>query len=461
MSAESEVTTAGVGSLAPAAERGLSGVIVKLAWPVAVERLSISVLSAVDAVLVGRYVGADGLAAVGIGTLMFWIPLSGALAVDVGATAVVARDVGAGDRSRVQAALHASIVIALAWGILCTALVFAAAPWLMRVMGAEPEVVPHGVEFLRAGSLGFPFLMVLYAISGSLRGMGNTWMPMMILIVVNAINALVTFLLISGAVADLGTLASGIGYATAGITGGVLALALAASGVAPVRMNVARLFGTNREAIARVLRIGLPVGLEEAQFMFAFLVYTRIVARLGTEQLAAHSLALRSLELAILPGFALGTAATALVGQYLGAGLPDMAEAIAKRVRFFAIALLVTMAVVQFAVAPYVVELFVRDDPEVVDTGTKLLRVFAFALPAMGVHASLSGVLRGAGDVRFVLYTFTFTAWGVRVPIAAFAVIVLGLTVPFAWLAAVTENWVRAVLVQRRFARGEWKRLRV
>ena len=63
MSAESEVTTAGVGSLAPAAERGLSGVIVKLAWPVAVERLSISVLSAVDAVLVGRYVGADGLAA--------------------------------------------------------------------------------------------------------------------------------------------------------------------------------------------------------------------------------------------------------------------------------------------------------------------------------------------------------------------------------------------------------------
>lgn len=461
MSAESEVTTAGVGSLAPAAERGLSGVIVKLAWPVAVERLSISVLSAVDAVLVGRYVGADGLAAVGIGTLMFWIPLSGALAVDVGATAVVARDVGAGDRSRVQAALHASIVIALAWGILCTALVFAAAPWLMRVMGAEPEVVPHGVEFLRAGSLGFPFLMVLYAISGSLRGMGNTWMPMMILIVVNAINALVTFLLISGAVADLGTLASGIGYATAGVTGGVLALALAASGVASVRMNVARLFGTNRGAIARVLRIGLPVGLEEAQFMFAFLVYTRIVARLGTEQLAAHSLALRSLELAILPGFALGTAATALVGQYLGAGLPDMAEAIAKRVRFFAIALLVTMAVVQFAVAPYVVELFVRDDPEVVDTGTKLLRVFAFALPAMGVHASLSGVLRGAGDVRFVLYTFTFTAWGVRVPIAAFAVIVLGLTVPFAWLAAVTENWVRAVLVQRRFARGEWKRLRV
>jgi len=455
------ITPAAPRSLAPAADRPLTGIILKLAWPVAVERFSISVLSAVDAVLVGRYVGADGLAAVGIGTLMFWIPLSGALAVDVGATAVVARDVGAGDRARVQAALHASVIIALAWGLLCTLLVFATAPWLMRVMGAEPDVVPHGVDYLRAGSLGFPMLMVLYAISGSLRGMGNTWMPMVILIAVNLVNAVVTFALISGLAADLGTRASGIGYATAGMTGGALALALALSGIAPVRMDLRRLFAIDRGALGRLLRIGLPVGLEEAQFMFAFLAYTRIVARLGTDQLAAHSLALRSLELAILPGFALGTAATALVGQYLGAGRPDIAEGIARRIRLFAIIALSTMAVVQFVVAPYAVQAFIRDDPAVADTGTRLLRVFAIALPGMGIHSSLSGVLRGAGDVRFVLFTFTFTAWGVRVPIAALMVIVLGLSVPFAWIGAVTENWVRAALVQRRFQRGAWKQLRV
>ena len=91
-----------------------------MAWPVVVERLSISVLSAVDAALVGHYVGADGLAAVGIGTLMFWIPLSGALAIDVGSTAVVARDIGAGDRSRVQLGLHTAIIAALVWGTVCT-----------------------------------------------------------------------------------------------------------------------------------------------------------------------------------------------------------------------------------------------------------------------------------------------------------------------------------------------------
>jgi putative MATE family efflux protein len=438
----------------------ISRTILKLAWPVVIERLSISVLSAVDAALVGRYVGADGLAAVGIGALMFWIPLSGALAIDVGSTAVVARDIGAGDRSRVQLGLHTAIIAAIVWGLLCAAIVFAFAPFIMRTMGAKPDVVPLGVEYLRAGSLGFPMLMALYAVSGSLRGMGNTWMPMVILVIINLINAAVTFLLISGHVADLGVRASGIGYATAGTAGGVLALALAASGAAPVRMNVARLLRVSRDSFGRLAHIGLPVGLEEAQFMLAFLVYTRIIARLGTDQLAAHSLALRSLELAILPGFALGTAATALVGQYLGAARADLAETVAKRVRFFAFCALCTMAVLQFLLAPHIIRLFV-DDPEVVDTGSNLLRVFAVALPALGVHASLSGALRGAGDVRFVLGTFTFTAWGVRVPIAVLMVIVLGMSAPFAWLAAVAENWVRAALILRRFAQGKWKTLRV
>ena len=118
------------------------------------------------------------------------------------------------------------------------------------------------------------------------------------------------------------------------------------------------------------------------------------------------------------------------------------------------------MATLQFVLAPHIVRIF-SSDPDVVDTGTKLLRVFAFALPGMGLHASLSGALRGAGDVRYVLGTFTFTAWGVRVPTAAFMVLVLGLGAPFAWLGAVLENWTRALLIVRRFRQNRWKTMRV
>jgi putative MATE family efflux protein len=447
------------GSAALVVEQGLSRAIFKLAWPLVVERLSLSLLSGVDAALVGRYVGADGVAAVGVASLLFWIVLSGAIAVDIGATAIIARDTGAGERARAGEALQTAVLIGFAWGLLCTVVIWVLAPSLMQAMGAEESVRPLGVDYLRAGSLAFPLMMALYAISGALRGLGNTWVPMLILVVVNAVNAAVTYLLISGTVADLGVQASGIGYAAAGISGGVLALAFVASSASPVRIDARRL-RTSREAIARLLRIGLPVGLEEMQFMFAFLIYTRIIASLGTTQLAAHSLALRSNEIAILPGFALGTAATALVGQCLGAGLPQRAEEAARRIRSYAFAASLVMAGLQFAFAPYILRIFV-DDPDVVDTGAKLLRVFAFAQPALAVHGSMSGVLRGAGDVRFVLFSYTCSVWGVRVPIAALMVLGFGLSAPFAWLAAVAENWTRAALVTWRMRTGRWKHMHV
>lgn len=459
MSVESEALPAPSQTFDASGAR-ISRTILRLAWPVVIERFSISILSAVDAVLVGRYVGADGLAAVGIGALLFWIPLSGALALDVGATAVIARDVGAREHRNVQVALHTAIVAAMAWGLASMVAVIIFAPQLMRVMGAEPEVVPLGVEYLRAGAIGFPLLMVLYAVAGAMRGAGNTWIPMLILIVVNLVNAIVTFTLISGYPFELGVLASGIGYAAAAATGGLLALAVVAAGVGPVRMQISRIFEVSRASFRRLFHVALPVGLEEVQFMLAFLVYTRIIAHLGTQQLAAHTVALRSLEVSILPGFALGTAATALVGQYLGGQRPDIAERVAKRVRFFALLVLVVMAVLQFVLAPYIVKIFV-DDPDVIDTGTTLLRVFAFALPGLGLHSSVAGALRGAGDVRYVLATFTLSAWVIRVPLAALLVLGFGLGAPFAWLAAVTENWTRAILILRRFRQGRWKTLKV
>ncbi len=225
--------------------RSINRTIFRLAWPVVLERMSLSLLSAVDAALVGHYVGSNGIAAIGISALLFWIPLSGALAIDVGSTAVIARDLGAGDRSRVQAGLHAALLAACAWGIFCAAIIFMFAPFFMRVMGADENVRPLGVEYLRTGCVGLPFMMMFYAIAGSFRGMGNTWISMLILIIVNAINAVVTFLLISGTVGDLGIRASGIGYAGANIGGGVIAIGVLLSGRGPIGLNTRNNFETN------------------------------------------------------------------------------------------------------------------------------------------------------------------------------------------------------------------------
>jgi Na+-driven multidrug efflux pump len=194
--------------------------------------------------------------------------------------------------------------------------------------------------------------------------------------------------------------------------------------------------------------------------MVAFIAYSRVVTGLGTVAVAAHTVALRSLELALVPGFSLGTAATTLVSRYLGAKRPDLAERAALEARTWAVGAMVVMGAVLALFAPQFVRIFV-DDPDVVRVGAELLRIFAIAFPFMGLHASLSGTLRGAGDVRYVLGVLTVTAWLVRIPTAVVLGSVVGLGAPGAWIGAVAENITRAALIWRRFRQGRWKEKRV
>lgn len=436
--------------------------VLRLAAPVVAERISISVLSAIDALLVGRFVGSDGVAAVGVSFLLFWMVLSGAWGFDVAATAVVARDAGTGDVSQVQRSMRAALLLALVWGCLATLVLWPLAGPLLELMALEPEAKSFGVDYIRAASLGFPLLTVLYAVNGCLRGLGNTVLPMLILIVVNAVNALVAFFLISGVfgLPQLEVLASGIGFGSAGAVGGVLGVGVLASRLSPVRFRLDRALAAGRRDFGRVLNVGLPVTAEEFQFSIAFIAYSRVISGLGTAALAAHTLALRALELAIVPGFSLATAATAIVGQCLGAGRPDLAERVGLEARKWALISMVTLGLVMAILAPQLVGLFV-DDEEVVEVGGRLLRIFALALPMMGISSSLSGVLRGAGDVRYVLGVLTLTAWLVRIPTAWILAGVFGLGAPGAWVGAVAENNVRGALIWLRFRGGRWKTMKV
>ncbi|MGE0543747.1 MAG: MATE family efflux transporter [Dehalococcoidia bacterium] len=434
--------------------------VLRLSWPVAAERLALSVLTAVDALLVGRYIGAEAVAAVGLGSLWLWLPLAGAGGAEVGTTALVARDVGAGDRAAVERSTRAALLTALLWGVLSGLAMFAAAPVLMRVIGAEPEVARLGPEFLRPAAAGMPFLVVMYAANGALRGTGDTVRPMLVLLVLNVVNLVVTFVLISGVVGiELGTAASGWGYFGAAVVGCIISLIwLAWSGRA--FGNSPRTWWPGRRSLRRFIGLAGPVTIEEFQFIAAFLVYTRIIAGQGTDAVAAHTIALRLQEAALVPGFALGTAATALVGQALGMRRPDLAAGSARAARGAALVVGLAMFVVVMLTAPLLTGAFV-DDPAVVDTAATLMRIFALALPMMGVGAAIAGALRGAGDVGIVLLIASACIWLVRLPVAALGVFVLGWGVPGAWMGAATEINVRGLAYSVRFRSGRWQRIRL
>ncbi|KKL55608.1 hypothetical protein LCGC14_2253730, partial [marine sediment metagenome] len=159
-------------------------------------------------------------------------------------------------------------------------------------------------------------------------------------------------------------------------------------------------------------------------------------------------------------GFALGVAATTLVGQALGAGRPEQAQRVAISAARIAFVGMTAVGVVLMIFGGTITRLFINDD-DVVDIGRKLLLIFGFALPALSVSLSLGGALRGAGDTRAVLGIMTAGVWGVRLAPAYLLAVVAGFGVPGAWVAAVIDINTRALLMFLRFRQGRWKRIKV
>ena len=435
-----------------------------MAWPVVVQQVAFTMVQLVDTLLVG-HLGKDALAGVGLGSIVFWLPQSGIFAVGAGVLAVVARNVGAGQRERASVTAAMGLVMVLAWGVLLALAMALAADPLLRVMGAEPAARDAGVTWMRAASIGFPLTAILWVGNASLQGAGDTRTPMIIMLVVNLVNAVVAYLLINGPgpFPELKVLGSGLGATSAGVSGAALVLLALAVGRGGLQLEPVAALRPDTGEMKRILNVGLPVGLEQLQFNLAFMVYTRIIASLGSAALAAHRVTLSVEGLAFNPGFALGVATAALVGQSLGAERPDLAERSAKAALVWAAVIMTSMGVVLMVFGEPITSLFVggEDADEVVDIGRQLLFVFAFAMPAMALSLTLAGGLRGAGDTRAVLAIGVFGIWVVRLLPAYLLAIVLGFDAPGAWLAAVLDINSRGVLTWLRFRQGKWKAIKV
>jgi len=443
-------------------EERLTGTILRLSAPLVAERLSVTAIGIVDAVLMGHYVGSDGVAAIGIAGLLLWLPLSGAWGLNVGSTILVAHNTGARALEDVQRSVRASLTFAFLWGLAVSLFLIVAAPGLMSMMAAREGALGPGVDYMRVTSLGMPLMTTMYAANGCLRGAGNTRTPMLVIVVSNIANGVMAFLLISGVfgLPKLGAMGAGTGMASAGVAGAVVAVGALVKGYDPIAFRPLHALHFGRTEISRLLNVAVPVGLEELQFSLAFLFYSRLITAYGTAAAAAHTISLRAVDIALVPGFALGTAGTAIVGQALGAGRPDLAERTGRETRNWALITMIGLGVVVLVFAPQIVGLFVSD-PDVIDVGSRCLRVFAIAFPMMGMGTALSGTLRGAGDVRYVLGVLTITAWTVRIPAAFFFSHVVGWGAPGAWVGAVLEQNVRAALIWFRFTGGRWKTKRV
>ncbi len=445
-------------------EKDLRGSIMRLAWPVVVQQTSFAMVQLVDTALVG-HLGEDSLAGVRLGGQLLWFAMSGMMAVGVGATAVVARIVGAGDQRNASKVMQTVLVLAVLWGLLMMMAMLFFGNWMLGVLGAEPEAQSEGTEYLRGLAFGLPFFSFVFAGNAAQQGAGDTRSPMVVGVVINIVNGVAAYVLINGPgpFPRLEVLGSGLGFTIAGIVGALLVAGVLMSGQRTLSWIPFQQGAFSGGDARRILNVGVPAGLEQAQFNVAFMIYTRIIASLGTTALAAHGVTLAMQTLTFNVGFALSIATSAIVGQTLGAQRPDLAEKASYMTMRYSLAFMGVVAVILMTLGGQITSLFVGGENAgaVVDIGRDLMFIFAFAMPGLAVSLSLSGSLRGAGDTRSVLYIMAGCTWIVRLVPAYLLAIPLGLGVPGAWLAAITDINTRATIMFFRFRRGKWKNIKV
>jgi multidrug resistance protein, MATE family len=428
-----------------------------LAYPVVLSLLSQTAMGLTDTLFMGR-VSVEAQGGVGLGAILVWTCasfFSGTLTV---VNTFVAQLAGAGEPRRTGAVLWNGVLLALLFSLL-TPVVFLLAERLVLLFEPTPEVAPIAASYARIRLAGLPFVFFEFLLSSTLRGLGDTRTPMKISLGVVLANVPLAWWLIFG----------GLGVRPMGAAGAALATVIASAGGTVVLgalvlgPRARALYATwppvrpDRRQLGDLARLGLPIGAGWALEMFIWLLFTGTISRIGKVPLAAHQIVLMVIHVSFMPGTALATAATTLVGQRLGARDKPGARRIAYATLRLAMAFMGLMGLVFLFFGGEISRFFNPTQGEVVAIATRLF-VLAAAFQLFDALGMVSGgILRGAGDTRFPMMIGVLTSWLVFLPLIWILGIALHLGVFGAWTGAMIYIIVLGAILFAKVRLGHWE----
>ena len=435
----------------------------RLSLPTMLAEISAILMAYIDAGMVGRF-GSNGAAAIGLVASTTWLFRGGMRAAAMGFTVQVAQAIGARDPKRARSILRQGIVCSLAWAVLLGVVGIAIAEPLPRWLGGAPEICADATWYFLVFMFALPVAQMLVLCSSMLQASGDTRTSGALNILSCALNVLFNFYFIFPARtvawlgmsislpgAGLGVLGAALGTVVAeAITASLMAWALLAHSPAlRLRARLGESWQLSGDVLGRAVRIGAPMGFESAVMTGAMVVSTAIVAPLGSVALAANSFAITAESLCYMPGFGIGTAATPLVGQSVGADRHSLARQFAWLCTGAGMLVMALLGALLWVFAPEMMALL-SPDAAVQTAGVHVLRIELFAEPLFGASIVASAALRGAGDTLVPSLMNFASMWIVRIPLAAWLVVRHGLV--GVWIAMAVELCVRGLLFLARLS---------
>ncbi|MFB6154854.1 MAG: MATE family efflux transporter [Haloferacaceae archaeon] len=440
-----------------------------LAVPVMVTGGMRTLLRVADFFMVGIAMGESAVAALEFGFQYYFIPFGLALALTSGTISVVSRFKGADDHRRADFAIKQSLWLSLIISIPITLVTWFYAEPLIDLLTNDPRAIQLGAVYLRIVMLSVVFRFWSMIAARALAGSGDTRTPMYVRLVTLPTNIALNALLIFGLFGfpELGVAGAAWGTAAANTLAATIFFALLVSGRREVQLHLGgKQWDT--DVAKEIVRVGLPLAgtrLSRTLGRFPFLF---ILAILGTDVVAAYAIGRRVILLAMMPAWGYSTASSTLVGQSIGAGEEDEAEAYGWQTLRIALATQLLIAALLVFTARYIALAFGAAN---LGLTTTFIRVFGLGVAGFSVSRTFRGALRGAGDTRWPFYGSLLGTYVVRLPLAALALPVghaitvfgfsfspgLGLGLVAVFAAILGGMYTRALVNTVRYWSEAWK----
>lgn len=379
----------------------------------------------------------------------------------------VAQYFGAKRFDRIGPALWQGVYIALLGGFALFCFIpFADA--IFSFMGHDPLVQRYEVPYFQVLCLGgFPFVASA-ALSGFFSGRGKPWAVMWVNTCATIVNLVLDYALIFGTwgFPELGIKGAAIATVIAGAFSFCVYLALISRKGYNEQYHTLKGWRPEGELFVRLLRFGLPSGLQFFLEMVGFTVFILLVGRLGTNSLAATNIAFNINTLAFMPMIGCGIAVSVLVGQYLGANKPDLAQKSAYSGFHMTVLYMATIAaayvlIPDIFVAPFAAKADPERMAEIYHLAVILLRFVAVYSVFDTMNIIFASAIKGAGDTRFVMFMILILSALILVLPAYIAIVILGYGLTIAWGIGTIYVITLGFVFYIRFRGEKWKSMRV
>ena len=367
--------------------------LLQFALPLAATGILQQLFNAADVAIVGQFVGKNAMAAVGSNSSLIALVVNLFVGVSLGANVVIANLTGQGDTARIEKAVHTAIIGALLAGLVATLVGEIAAPPVLRSMGVPDNVYPLAIIYLRIYLAGMPFILLYNVESAIFRSQGDTRTPLLCLIVSGVTNVVLNLFF----VLSLHMATDGVALATilSNILSSLLLFFFLKRQEPPVRVEFHK-FAIHGSLLKRMLRIGVPAGLQNAVFSLSNVIIQSAINSLGSDIMAASSAAFNIEILAYFIINSFGQACTTFVGQNYGAQKNDRCRQVTRVALLWDLAITAALSVVLIGFGSTLLSLFNRD-PVIIEYG-KIRLWYILAFEVINVFMEVfSGSMRGYG----------------------------------------------------------------